>query len=156
MRAPLQAAAADQSAAFFKTAAVVENAVAERTPSRRPEVHVPVRHLLAGVLLRSGPAAGFGAKAARMGVEDREFAQLAALRQAGRKLEVGQAAPLRPGLQQAPGPAESLGQNQALDDVFGGGLLAIDVLAGLGRHDRGQGMPVGTGGNQHGVDVRPS
>ncbi len=46
-----------------------------------------------------------------------------------------------------------LAQGQALRDIFGAGLLAINILAGLSRQSGGGGVPVWTGGDQHGVNI---
>ena len=67
--------------------------------------------------------------------------------------EVRQVPPLRARLEHAAGAAERLRQRQALGDVLRAGLLAIHVLAGLGRQDRGRGVPVRPGGDQHRVDI---
>ena len=68
-------------------------------------------------------------------------------------MKVGQAAALRAGLEDAAGAAERLGQLEALGDVLGAGLLAIDVLAGIGGEAGGGGVPVGAGGDEDGVNV---
>ena len=58
-----------------------------------------------------------------------------------------------PRLEHAAGAAERLGQRQALRDGLRAGLLAIHVLAGLGRVDREHGVPVRAGRDQHRVDI---
>ena len=70
-------------------------------------------------------------------------------------LEVGDAAPLRAGLEDAAVAPDRVVQGLAQPDRQAAGLLAVDVLAGLGRQDRGRGVPAVAGGDQHGVDVRP-
>ena len=100
-----------------------------------------------------GPAALHGGHAGRMGVDGLELAELSAPRQFDGELDVRQVAPLRAGLEDLARAAEGLGQDQALGDVLRAGLLAIDVLAGVGRQHRGRGVPVRAGGDQHGVDV---
>ena len=88
-----------------------------------------------------------------MGIKRLQPAQLAAAGQIDREHEVRQAAPLRAGLEHAAGAAERLRQREALGNVLGAGLLAIDVLAGLGGQDRGGGVPVRAGGDEDRVNV---
>ena len=90
-----------------------------------------------------------------MRIHGLELAQLAAPGQIHRKRKIRQAAPLRAGLKHPRGAAEGVGQGQALDDVLGAGLFAIDILAVVGRQNGRGGVPVRAGRDQDGVDVVP-
>ena len=48
---------------------------------------------------------------------------------------------------------EGLGQRETLGDAPRAGLLAIDVLAGMGRQDRSRSVPVRPRGDEHRIDV---
>ncbi len=82
-----------------------------------------------------------------------ELAEFSALGKLNRKLDVRQVAALCAGLEDLTGAAKGLRQDQALGDVLGTRLFAVDVLAGVGRQHRGRGVPVRTRGDQHGVDI---
>ena len=84
-----------------------------------------------------------------------KLAELAALREPHGGLEVRHAPPLRAGLEDAAGLADRVVEGLAKSDRQPAGLLAVNVLAGLRREDRGRGVPAVAGGNQHGVNVRP-
>ena len=62
-----------------------------------------------------------------------DLAELPAVGQFDGRLEVGDAAPLRAGLEHAAGALHRVGQVLAVGDGQAAGLLAVDVLAGLGR-----------------------
>ena len=51
------------------------------------------------------------------------------------------------------GATNNFGQLQALRDVFGAGLLAIKILAGLRRVCGHRRVPVRPGGDQYGIDI---
>jgi hypothetical protein len=88
-------------------------------------------------------------------VDSVELSELSAAGQVDGVHEVGQAAALGACLEDAAGAAEGVAQGQALHDVLGAGLFAVDILAGAGGGARGGGVPVGAGGDEHGVDVVP-
>ena len=152
MRAPFQHAAADEPAPFFEIEAVEQLGI-ERPPGRRAEIHVPIDDFLLRLLLGRQPAADHGFHAGRMGVDRFELAELAGASQLAGEGEVRQVAPLRAGLETRARAAHGFGQDQALRDVLRAGLLAIHVLAGLGGIHGGRRMPVGPGGDQHGIDI---
>ena len=52
------------------------------------------------------------------------------------RLEIGDAAPLGAGLEDPAEVVHGVGQGLAIGDGQAAGLLAVDVLAGLGREDR--------------------
>ena len=82
-----------------------------------------------------------------------ELAQLAAVGQLHGLLEIGHAAALRAGLEDAAGSLDRVVQSLAQVDGQAARLLAVDVLAGLrGQHRRGR-MPTIARGDQHRVDV---
>ena len=153
MGAPFEAAAAGQTAAFFKVKAI-EQSLVEGPPGGGAEIEVPVHLLLVRLGFGREPTAAWTVpKPPGMGVERLELAELAAAGQINREGEIGQAAPLRAGLEDAAGAAERLGQREALGDVLGAGLFAIHVLAGIGGQAGGRGVPVRAGGDEHGLDV---
>src|ERR1017187_9490469 len=88
-----------------------------------------------------------------MSVEGLEPAKLATAGQVYSEGEIGQAAPLGAGLEDAAGAAGRLGQREALRNVLGARLLAIDTLAGIGRQDGGCGVPVRARGDEDGFNV---
>src|SRR2546425_11181052 len=105
-----------QAAALLKVK-TIEQSLVEWPPRRGPEVQVPVHFLFVRLGLRLRPAARHGFQTRRMGMESLEFAELAPPRQIHGENEIRQAAPLRAGLEHAPGSPEGLGQRQALRDV---------------------------------------
>ena len=71
------------------------------------------------------------------------------------RLEVGHAPALGAGLEDPAGLADRVVELLAEVDGQAAGLLAVDVLAGLGRQHRRRRVPAVAGGDQHGVDVGP-
>ena len=67
---------------------------------------------------------------------------------------MGKVAPLRARLEHPPRAPDDVPEGKALGDVLRAGLLAIHVLAGPGRGGGHGAVPVGTGGNEHGIDGR--
>ena len=65
------------------------------------------------------------------------------------------APPLRAGLEDPFRAAEGFGDLLAVAHRDAAGLLAIDVLARLGREDRGLRMPAVAGRDQDRIDVGP-
>ena len=143
---------AHEAAAFFKVE-TVEHGFVEWTPSRGAEIHVPVDLFDRWGIFGREPAAHFGGHAGGVGVDFAKFAQPSGAGQFAGEGEVGQVAPLGADLEDAAGAAHHIGQLQALGDVFGARFFAIHVFAGAGGVDCGGGVPVGTGGDQHCVDV---
>src|ERR1035441_6723932 len=88
-----------------------------------------------------------------VGMHGQQFAELAAAGQPHREFEVGDVAALAPGLVDHPITADIFGQREAFRDGDGGGLLAVDVLAGLRRPDRHAGVPAVAGGDHDGFDI---
>jgi len=125
----------------------------ERPPRGRAKEHVPIDHVLVGLGLSRCPDAGHGGQTGRMGVDCRELTQLAGAGQFGGKHEVRHVTTLHAPLEHARRAAEHIGQGQALLDCLRARLLAVHVLARLGRVDREQRVPVRARGDQHGVDV---
>jgi hypothetical protein len=82
-----------------------------------------------------------------------ELAELAGPRELAGKREVRQVPPLRTGLKHAPGALHRLRENETLRNVLGARLLAIHVLAGLGRLHGHRRMPIRSRRDQHRVDV---
>ena len=123
-------------------------------PRGRSEPEVPVDH----VARRSGLARQPG-RLDRRGVDRGEqrvdLAELAALRQPDGGLEIRHAAPLGAGLEDPLGLPDRIVQGLAQPDRQTAGLLAVNVLSGLGGEDRRRGVPAVARPDQHGVDVRP-
>ena len=152
----------DGVGAPFEDAAAVEIEVAApaavdvlpvvRPPRGRAEPQVPV-DLVPGRLGLGGKPVVVGGRMERVGVDGRQFAELAVAAEIGGEDEVGHAAPLRAGLIDAAVAPHGVGQGLALGDGHRAGLFAVDVLARLGRVDRGHRVPAVAGGDQHGVDV---
>ena len=82
-----------------------------------------------------------------------DLAELSAVCQLHGLLEIGDAAPLGPGLEHAPGALDRLGQLLAQGDGYPARLLTVDVLARLRRQHRRRGVPAVAGRDQDGVDV---
>jgi hypothetical protein len=82
-----------------------------------------------------------------------ERTEFAVARQVDCEHEVWQAPALRSRLEHPSGSAEGFRQREALRDVLGAGFLAVDILARLGGQRGGRGVPVRTGGNQHGIQI---
>ncbi len=121
-------------------------------PGGRAEPEIPVDHVaLAG---SARPAARrFELRRIDRCVQRVDLAELAALGQVDRLLEIGDAAALRAGLEDAPGGLDGVGQLLTIGDRQAAGLLAVDVLAGLRGQDRCRRVPAVAGGDQHRVDV---
>jgi hypothetical protein len=90
-----------------------------------------------------------------MGIDPLQLAELAGAGQFAGEGKVRQIAALGADLKHAAGPAHRVAEDQALLDVLGAGLLAIHVFAGLGGVHRHRGVPIGAGGDQHGIDIGP-
>ena len=125
----------------------------ERPPGGRAQVHVPVGHGgIWGRILRQ-PAAGHGPHPGGVRVDPLHRAEPARPGQFAGEREVRQVPPLCPRLEDRAAPPHRVAEDETLGDVLGAGLLAVDVLAGLRGEHRHQAVPVGPGGDQHGVDV---
>src|SRR3954468_6788012 len=100
MGSPFEASAASQTTAFFKIETVQQRLVVG-PPRSRSEIHVPIHDVLWRLRLGRQPAAHLRAKPARMRVHRLKLPKLAKTREVNREHEIGQAAPLRPGLENA-------------------------------------------------------
>ena len=87
------------------------------------------------------------------GVQRVQLAELSAVRHFDRLLKVGNTPPLGAGLEDSLLAVHRVGKLLAIGDRDPARLLAIHVLACLGRQDRRGRMPAIPRGNQHGVDV---
>ena len=67
--------------------------------------------------------------------------------------EVRQVSPLGARLKHGAAAPHRVAVDECLGDILCAGLLTVDVLARLGGEHRHQAVPVGTGGDQHRVDV---
>ena len=154
MRTPFEHATTNQPASFFEIEAV-EQFWIEGAPSGRAKVHIPVDHIPVGRRFRRQPPAGHRLHPRGMGIYAFHFPEPAGAGQFAGEREMGQIAPLRARLKHPPGAADRVFEDQALGDVLGAGLLAVHILPGAGSGHRRGAMPVGTGGDQHRIDVIP-
>ena len=124
---------------------VVEMVLVERTRGRRAEPHVvidPGGHRLVGQVADGRP---------RLAVEDLDevdLAQLARLQVLQGRRDVGSTPALGADLDDPAVLPSRLDHLAAFPDAVAGGLLDVNVLAGLAGPDRAQGMPV-VGGRDH-------
>ena len=154
VRTPLQHATADQATALFEVEAIEQLRI-ERTPCRRPEVHVPVHNVLIGSGFRHEPAAHHGLHPGGVSEDLLERTEPPRAGQFTGEREVRQVATLGPRLKHAPRAAHRLSQDQALRNVLRDRLLAVHVLARAGGIHRHRAVPVRPRGDQHGIDVFP-
>src|SRR5439155_18776454 len=96
-----------------------------------------------GLGLSSSPAAADGFQPIRMGVKSLQFAQLATAGEIDGEGEIRKAAALGARLKYSASSPERLGQRQALGNILGARLLAINVFPRIGGHDGRDRMPVG-------------
>src|SRR5215467_5646695 len=122
-------------------------------PSRGAKIKVPIDFILVRFRFGGLPTAAHSSQAIRMCVERVQLAQFTPPRQIDRKRKIGQTPSLCPRLEDTAGAAEDLGEREALNDVLGTRLLAINVFTSIGGHGRRRRVPVGSSGNEHGVNV---
>ena len=153
VRAPLQHAATDEPATLLEVEAVGKRLCIEWPPGCWAEVHVPVSDRRIGRRVLRQPAAGKGLHAGGMGIHAGDPPEPASPREFAGEGKVRQVPALRARLKHRAAPPHRVAKDQALGDVLGAGLLAVDVLAGLRRMHGHQAVPVGPRGNQHGVHI---
>ncbi|MHC4438227.1 MAG: hypothetical protein ACYS3S_12770, partial [Planctomycetota bacterium] len=104
------------------------------SPGSRSEVHVPI-HLFSWPFgLGREHAAHLCPQATGVGVQCMKWTELACPGQLDCIGEVGQAATLRAGLEDAGCTAKDIRELQALGDVFRTRLFTVNVFACLSRH----------------------
>ena len=120
-----------------------------RAPGRRAEPEVPIQ----AFGHRLGRQTDVAARARMIDVDDAYFPDRTSAHQVAGLMKLGGGTLLQAALEHPTVASDRVDHGPRLADGQRDGFLAVDVLAGLGRHDRGQGVPAVAGCDKDGVDV---